>query len=408
MVKISFRNPYTVIIFFVALLILATGVIFKPKKRIRQLSESDIAHSQQVAQRARLTELSKFLGDAADNASPRLLYLKSAPHTAVAWDRGEAVTAPREDDGLRKKPLPAGAPLEAIAIPQEADAVTPPVSSSGTTGAIETGEWVMAVARQGEDDVVFAHGLYQGTAMAECGGFAYRRVNSSAVLSEALEGGGLFTLQGGLLGLVTSCQGVPVVVSTASLHTILQQTVSLEDRVEQTAGFRMAMAPAAPGGEPGEARITLVWRGSAANRAGLEPGDAIVELDGQTVHSIADVEGLAAGAGAKEHELVVRRGKKTMTVTLGPPVAGAGTTIAAGMTLESEPRTNRVAAKAVAEGSPAAMAGVEPGDVIAEIGGVEIKSPAQAAALFETRRAGALLVTLERGAERAEAMISHE
>jgi serine protease Do len=67
--------------------------------------------------------------------------------------------------------------------------------------------------------------------------------------------------------------------------------------------------------------ITSVEPGSAADEAGLEQGDIIVEVDRKPIHDVSEYQkAVMAAQKGKRILLLVRRGENTMFLTLKPQV----------------------------------------------------------------------------------------
>jgi S1-C subfamily serine protease len=423
LLKISIRNRYPIVMLCVAVVILVLGIIFKPKKTTaRQLSESDIALTSSRAEQNRLRDLSKFLSDAADDSSHRLLYLKSTPHTAVFWERDQAVAArdPASPppaarvslDGasadLKKVPSPVAAPFDVFSVPAELGRAKPWI-----TPTIATGDWVIAVARKSADQVLFSHGLYQGMSRAHCGDFEYEQVDSSSAISDVLLGGGLFTLNGALIGFITACNGAPIVISAASVTSALHQPVPLADRLRHEVGLGVG-AVYSPAIGAAETRVTMVWAGGPSDQAGIRAGDVLLEVDGLPVHSVPDLEPLGSLDTQTAHAVLLQRGREKVRVTLssgsGASGAGAEKGIAAisGLVLATDPIAGRVLVTAIEPDSAAAQAGIRAGDVIAQVRGVTVDSSEQALKLSRAPQKGTLRLTIERGTKRAEVAVPDE
>jgi len=92
-----------------------------------------------------------------------------------------------------------------------------------------------------------------------------------------------------------------------------------------------SIVPAATGSEGGSAGwfpvepviIGDLEAGMPAARAGLQPGDKIISLDGQTVPSIQAMIERLQQTKSKPVEVVVERGGKQVSVSLAPVLAGA-------------------------------------------------------------------------------------
>lgn len=136
------------------------------------------------------------------------------------------------------------------------------------------------------------------------------------------------------------------------------------------------------------ALVSEVFKGSPADKAGIKAGDVIVEFDGEEVPSALQLPRMVGFAkpGTKTKVVVIRGDERiTLTVELGEmKEADAGTpgkrTIgeetlgmrASDITPELAQRFGLemgrgVVVTSVAPGSPAALAGIRPGDVIMEL-----------------------------------------
>lgn len=134
-------------------------------------------------------------------------------------------------------------------------------------------------------------------------------------------------------------------------------------------------------GEDG-VELTSVTPGSAADTAGIRPGDRVVELAGHVVHSGEDLAG-AVLAAVNPVRVVVKAREDNETREL--VVQLEGTPLRLGITWETddaEPGT--VILKQVFPGSAAARAGLRPGDRIYQIAGRDFTDDGQFAELATT------------------------
>jgi serine protease Do len=140
--------------------------------------------------------------------------------------------------------------------------------------------------------------------------------------------------------------------------------------------------------KPMGALIQQIEPGSPADRSGLAVGDVIITFDGKNVAKSADLPHIVGGIApvTKVSVVVMRAGEKeTLSVkvgqlnTDGEPELGAAPGVAGDrLGLVVEPLDQRqkqawrlnggVLVTQVAEDSPAAKAGIRPGDVIAQLG----------------------------------------
>ncbi|MDT3296398.1 MULTISPECIES: Do family serine endopeptidase DegQ [unclassified Shewanella] len=126
--------------------------------------------------------------------------------------------------------------------------------------------------------------------------------------------------------------------------------------------------------------VNEVAKDSAAEKAGIKAGDIIISVDGRGIKSFQELRAKVAtmGAGAKVELGLIRDGdKKTVKVTLGEAsqtsesAAGAVHPMLQGASLENSSKGIEITD--VAQGSPAAMSGLQKGDVIVGINRTAIK-----------------------------------
>ncbi|MGR9099608.1 MAG: DegQ family serine endoprotease [Gammaproteobacteria bacterium] len=155
------------------------------------------------------------------------------------------------------------------------------------------------------------------------------------------------------------------------------------------------------------ALISKIQENSPAQRAGLEPGDIIVEVNGKPVRNSVEVRNIIGLLQVGEKvELVVMRGKKTMTfdAVIGkqqqPLLAGEKLhrgLQGAGLTATPRDQVEGVLISSVQELSTAWRAGLRPGDVIVAANRYRIRSLEDLAQVVNPR--GSLLLNIQRGGE---------
>ncbi|MGH9490583.1 MAG: RIP metalloprotease RseP [Terriglobales bacterium] len=137
--------------------------------------------------------------------------------------------------------------------------------------------------------------------------------------------------------------------------------------------------------------IAAVAPHSVAARAGLEAGDRIVAADGVADPTWQQVGVQAALAQQRQLPLTVRRGSREFQVTVMPgedqqqPGFGLGLTPAQPVYVDS-----------VMPNSPAAQAGLQPGDHITALNGERILAPEQLTTALQKARGAPARLTLER------------
>ncbi|MEO8216626.1 MAG: trypsin-like peptidase domain-containing protein [Acidobacteriota bacterium] len=126
------------------------------------------------------------------------------------------------------------------------------------------------------------------------------------------------------------------------------------------------------------ALVTRIFSGSPAQRSGLQPGDVIVSIGGSPVES-REAMGtyLSTASAGQPLQLGVIRGGGRQNLTLVPtePTSNQGLRILSdisGITVAGS--RGRIVVSDVARGSRAADIGIEPGDLIVGVDGVEVSS----------------------------------
>ncbi len=151
-----------------------------------------------------------------------------------------------------------------------------------------------------------------------------------------------------------------------------------------------------------EPRIGYVYAGEAGDKAGLEKGDIIEEVDGREVESWEDLYKVIALNPDQPLRLKVRRGSTTFETTLVPESSADLGVGIGGFAPQMVPRIG-----ALAPGSPAEKAGLRPGDIIKAVDGNPITHWAELQEVI--RHSGAERVfTIERDGEVFDVKITPE
>jgi len=294
-------------------------------------------------------------------------------------------------------------------------AITPGSSLPGlrparsVTPLPEAGGWVLAVWRAGRERG-FAPGTYLQLASTVCGLIPVQEVVSSLGLSRLMAGGGLFDIDGYLLAVILPCGNRVAAVATGSIEAILQTADTDEQRVlaryglvlgaltdDELAFFRV---------EDGVI-VREVWSGHRGDQAGVLPGDIVNAIDGAVVTTPGDLVALAGPPGDQPLALGVRRGSRTLTITLSGGAGGLAldsqSAPGAGLVWESAPRSYRI--DSVLPGSRAAAAGVELGDRLVRVDHAEPRNLAQVQRLFADERVLPVLLEIERDGRRLAILV---
>jgi S1-C subfamily serine protease len=390
MLRASHDRKYAFTLLAVAAGVLVAGIALRParpsEKKQPQQAPGELERLQQLTEQRRLRDLSTYLTNAANGVASSLVYLNSTGSSGVVWGSRDEILAPRR----------AAVPF-AIMAAKDPEAVMPAFRTSAPP---TPGAWVLAVAKNRDHEIVFAHGLYQGHAASRCGSFPYDAIESSAPLSSALVGGGLFTLQGGLLGFIGTCGDRTTVISISTIANFLKRPITLNDRLASVHGMTVHAS-----GE--DVRVVAVWAGSAAEAAGLQPGDRLNTVDGTKVSSVEDL-GALPGEPEEDHRIEVQRGRRKLSLRLRPvpphpETAAASTT---GMTLGPGVNERELAVLTVAPDSPAERAGILKGDLLRRIGRTAVADAGAAARALQSANGRPVVLRLERDGKELEVLLA--
>jgi len=249
----------------------------------------------------------------------------------------------------------------------------------------------------------FAAANFRESVTTTCGVATVLEVVPSVSLSRPMIGGGLFNMDGALLGVILPCGDRIVAIEPSSVDELLQRADSLQERIVSGYGIvfsRLSDEQRRYFGDTEGLLVETLWRDAPAEAAGLWPGDIVVALNDQSVGSIDDLQGLTAHSDVPL-KLRVRRGTRTVIVTLAPTAApSAPNTDAknAGLLVESYSRTFRI--DSVTPGSRAARAGIQPGDRLLRINRVVPQTTGQVERAMAAATSAPMLLEIGRDSRR--------
>ncbi len=411
---------YVVTLAVAAGLILLGGAILRPRTRSTEQpspTDSDLARLVRLTERRALDSATALLNQVADDAAPAVVWLDAAGTSGVVWTATTIATAPASASGSAPLATTVAGPVTAARTDWSPDLPVASVAMADATRAqppprsappAQTGAPVLAVWRNAQSRL-FAPAAFVERAEETCGDVPSAEVRTTLTFTPAMAGGGLFDLDGGLLGLIVPCGDRYAAVVPEVIDRLLVAVASFESRL--LARYGLVVAP--PTDEESaffaaDAGVIVreVRAGGPAAAAGLRPGDIVVGLDGAAVTRVDDLEPLTATPPVAEAVFSLRRASAALDVRVGesaatpaPPDAGT-----AGVVWEAPRRGFLV--EAVRPGSRAAAAGIESGDRVIRIGNDEPKT------LDQVRRAlvgrTAVFVELERAGRRRGVLVAPE
>ena len=283
-----------------------------------------------------------------------------------------------------------------------------PVIPLGNSAALQVGEPVMAIGNPFGLEQTVTTGIVSATGRVIGEGPYDNFIQTDASINPGNSGGPLIDSRGQAIGINTAIftqtggsVGIGFAIPIDLAKTVVTQLASTGHVVRGYLGVSIqpVTADLAKGfgiGEAAGALVSSVVTGSPAAKAGVKPGDVITEYNGRKVPRSEDLpRAVAETAIGREVPLTVLRDGKpvTLRVTIGrlaePATAAASKSRdtakdALGLSLSSltaaEARERGLGERAgvlvrgVQEGSPAANAGLRPGDVVTEINRTPVKN----------------------------------
>ncbi|OAG27439.1 DegQ family serine endoprotease [Thermodesulfatator autotrophicus] len=280
------------------------------------------------------------------------------------------------------------------------DADNLPTLPLGDSDKIQVGEWVLAIGNPFGLTQTVTVGVISAKGRSGMGITDYEDfIQTDAAINPGNSGGPLVNLRGEAIGVNTAIftrsggyMGIGFAIPINMVKVIAKQII---EKGKVTRGWlgvviqdlNEDLAKSFGLDKPEGALVTDVAENSPAQKAGLKPGDIIVEYNGKPVKNVAELRTLVAltPPGTKVKMVVFRKGeRKVLEVEIGSQPQSLG--IITGqdeflqkLGLEVKPLTPALAEQlgygvnegvvitGVAPGSPAAMAGLRPGMLIEEV-----------------------------------------
>jgi S1-C subfamily serine protease len=415
-------NPrYVAVLAIIAGLILLIGTLLKPSVEIQQLqqqpvSQTELVRLRRAAQKTTLENMARYFSEVAGEFSARVVRLPRLEASGLVWDDYGGIVAatpggwvPSAMDliGPNGGAIPVvtriGGPHLPVLFLQAPVNTALPQGNYRTAETLRAGEWVLAIARQPSGGFIFTPGWYTGRVTTPCGEFAFERVSTDQSYSANMLGGGLFDMDGALLGLIVECDGSYVAMSVEDITSALGEENSLSSQLLYRYGMKTETLSddALRGSLEAEQGLWVseVWKGYPAYAAGLMPGDLLVSLDGSPLAILQDLEPLTRPGPGTVFELQVRRRQQTVSVLLpgneNRPAPTDGAATAAGILLDDAVPGYPIGS--VEPGSPAALAGIRPGDRLLSIGNTAVTGPAVLRRLLTAPNRQPVLAVADRG-----------
>ncbi|HEY7753967.1 MAG TPA: DegQ family serine endoprotease [Steroidobacteraceae bacterium] len=283
------------------------------------------------------------------------------------------------------------------------DAEDMPVVRIGDPAGLKAGEWVIAIGSPfGFDNSVTA-GIVSATARTLQGDAYTPFIQTDVAVNPGNSGGPLFNLQGEVIGINSQIysrtggyQGISFAIPIDVAMHVRDELVE-HGRVQRgrigvvIQEVNQALADSFKLSRPRGALVAEVDNGGPADRAGVEPGDVILAVDGRAIERSGELPAIIAGIqpGTQTTLAIWRdRAERKVRVKVGeledePQVAALGPQgddkegklgLAVRPLTGSERLRMRTRGRLLVEDAqgPAAEAGLQPGDVLIAVNDAEV------------------------------------
>jgi serine protease Do len=302
-----------------------------------------------------------------------------------------------------------------------------PVVKLGDPAQTRAGDWVVAIGSPFGFENSVSAGIVSAKGRSLPGDAYVPFIQTDVAVNPGNSGGPLFNLAGEVIGINSQIYSRSGGYQGLSFAIPMNVALKVKDQIVATGRVSHArlgvavqelnQALADSFGLKGAqgALVASVQPGSAAERAGLQPGDVITKYDGKAIGAAGELSALVgqAAPGDKANLEVLRKGEtRQLTATLGAAKADPAEKASAqgqdkgrlGLSVRpltpDERKEAKVSGGLLVEevGGPAARAGVQPGDVILMAGGKPVQNVEELRSA--TAGSGSVALLVQRGGER--------
>ncbi|WP_412480101.1 DegQ family serine endoprotease [Azonexus sp. IMCC34839] len=308
------------------------------------------------------------------------------------------------------------------------DARNLPTVRIGSTAQTQVGEWVLAIGSPFGFESSASAGIVSAKSRSLPDGSYVPFIQTDVAVNPGNSGGPLFNMNGEVIGINSQIysrsggyQGLSFAIPIEVAMNVERQIVATGKVQRGKLGVSIqevnqALADSFGLGKPAGALVSSVEKGSPAAKAGLEPGDVILGIDGKSVAAAGDLPAAVAlkkpGESARlqvwrkgaTQDIEVKVGsfaEEKVAATETPNADKGRLGVAVRPLSPEEKRQAEVKGGVIVEqaNGAAARAGIRPGDIILSVNGQPIDSVEQLRGIIaKSGKKAAILV--ERGDSR--------
>jgi serine protease Do len=273
------------------------------------------------------------------------------------------------------------------------DATGLPVVKLGDPAQVRVGEWVLAIGSPFGFDNTATVGIVSATSRSLPDGTYVPFIQTDAAVNPGNSGGPLFNMRGEVIGINSQIysrsggyQGIAFAIPINVAAQVKEQLVKYGKVERGRIGVAIqevtqSLAQSFGLDKPQGALVSSVEPGGPADKAGIQPGDVLLSVNGKAVDRSAELPPLVAAVkpGSKATFDVWRNGaKRSLAVTVGElkpdQVARAPEQREDGGKLGLALRQGEEGLVVEKASGPAARAGIRPGDVVVAVNGKRLKT----------------------------------
>ena len=302
-----------------------------------------------------------------------------------------------------------------------------PVVKVGDSRGLKVGEWVLAIGAPFGFENSATAGIVSAKGRTLDSGYV-PFIQTDVPINPGNSGGPLFNMKGEVVGvnsqIYSRSGGYQGVSFSIPIDVAIQVSNQLQTSGHVTRGkigvtiqrVTQGLSDSFGLPQPEGALVSSVEKGGPAEKAGVEPGDVILKLNGQPLNNSEELPVLVAGmtpGSSVNLEIWRNHGAKNLTVTLGaledkrtaangaPREQGGKLGLAVRPLSPEEQRQSNTKGGLVVERAtgPAAEAGIQPGDVVLAANGATVNNADDLKSAVEKSK-GHIALLIQRGEAR--------